>query len=274
METAPPDPAFDSPRDSARFRRMPGFTAVDLMDASFRDHHFTPHTHDALMLGIMRGGEMRFMREGRMHTVGPGGIVAINPGDVHTGGRLGDARLVYTGIYAPQSLLEKAAIGRDACFADGVVDDAQAWRLLLRATEPGIDPLAGQEDLLEGLSLLGRHADRRPTGDARACSQAAARAINYLHAHFGDAVTIDDLARIAGITPRHMIRSFRAATGLPPHAWLRQLRVRKATRLLENGVAPAEVALATGFADQSHFSKAFKKLTGTTPGLYRLDMAA
>jgi AraC-like DNA-binding protein len=274
MQALSTEPVFESPRDRARFRRMPGFSAVDLMDASFHDHHFAPHTHDGLMLGIMRSGVMRFMREGRTHTVEPGGITVINPGDVHTGGRFGEDRLVYTGIYAPQSFLEKAGLGSDAWFVSGVVTDPECWQLLLRASAPGVDPLAGQEDLLEGLFRLGRHASRGPGREERACSAAASRALGHLEAHYGERVTIDDLARIAGVTPRHMIRSFRKATGLPPHAWLRQLRIRKARHLLETGLAPAEAAFATGFADQPHFSKAFKQLTGTTPARYRLDMAA
>jgi len=87
MVTIPADPVFESPCDRARFRRMPGFAAVDVMDAAFRDHHFAPHTHDELMLGIMRAGVKRFIREGRVHMVGPGGISLVNPGEVHTGGR-------------------------------------------------------------------------------------------------------------------------------------------------------------------------------------------
>lgn len=274
METNLPDPTFESPRDRARFRRMPGFSAIDLMDASFRDHHFAPHTHDGLMLGIMREGAMRFLREGRVNEIGPGGITVINPGDVHTGGRCGGDRLVYTGIYAPQSILAKAGLGADVWFADGVVNDAECWRRLLRATAPQADPLAGQEDLLEGLFLLGRHGDRRPLGGERDCSASAARAIDYVHAHYAEAFTIDDLADLAGITPRHMIRSFRKATGMPPHAYLRQLRIGEARRLLERDLPIAEIALATGFADQPHFSKVFKQVTGTTPGRYRHDMAA
>lgn len=274
METISPEPAFESPNDRARFRRMPGFSAVDLMDASFRDHHFAQHTHDGLMLGIMRDGAMRFLREGRMNTIGPGGITVINPGDVHTGGRCGGERLIYTGIYAPQSILAKAGLGPEVWFSEGVVTDPECWRLLLRATAPATDPLAGQEDLLEGLFLLGRHGDRRPRGNARACSASAARAIDYVHTHYAEAFTIEDLAGLSGITPRHMIRSFRKATGMPPHAYLRQLRIGEARRLLERDLPIAEIALATGFADQAHFSKVFKQVTGATPGRYRLDMAA
>jgi len=71
-----------------------------------------------------------------------------------------------------------------------------------------------------------------------------------------------------------MIRSFRKATGLPPHAYLRQLRVERARELLFRRMPLAEVALAAGFADQAHFTRTFKQITGTTPGRYRLDMAA
>ena len=160
MVTTPSDPAFESPNDRARFRRMPGFSTVDLMDASFRDHHFAPHTHDVLMLGIMREGAMRFMREGVMETIGPGGITVINPGDVHTGGRCAGERLVYTGIYAPEPVLARADLGDGLSFARGVVIDPECWRLFLRATAPAADPLAAQEDILEGLARLGRHGDR------------------------------------------------------------------------------------------------------------------
>ena len=274
MLTNPSEPAFESPNDRARFRRMPGFSAVDLMDASFRDHHFAPHTHDVLMLGIMREGAMRFMREGVMETIGPGGITVINPGDVHTGGRCAGERLVYTGIYVPDPVLVRADLGGGLSFARGVVIDPECWRLLLRATAPAADPLAAQEDILEGLSRLGRHGDRRPPRQDRACSASAARAVDYVHAHYAEAFTVEDLAGLAGITPRHMIRSFRKATGMPPHAYLRQLRISEARRLLERGLPIAETALVTGFADQPHFSKVFKQVTGTTPGRYRLDMAA
>jgi len=274
MVTIPPDPAFESPRDRARFRRMPGFAGVDVMDASFRDHHFPPHTHDGLMLGIMREGAMRFMREGRANTIGPGGITVINPGDVHTGGRCGGERLVYTGIYAPHSILARAGLGGGAWFADGVVMDPQCWRLLLRATAPDADPLAGQEDLLEGLFLLGRHSDSKRMLTERPCPASAARAIDYVHARFAEAFTLEDLARVAGVTPRHVIRSVRKATGLPPHAYLRQLRVAAARRMLRGSAPLAEIALAAGFADQAHFTRTFRKITGTTPGRYRLDMAS
>jgi len=253
---------------------MPGFAAVDVMDASFRHHHFAPHTHDELMLGLMRDGVKRFTREGRVHTVGPGGISVVNPGEVHTGGRFDGENLVYTALYVPQPFLRKAGLAENCWFAPGVVTDRDCWSLLLAATAQGADPLAAQENLLEGLARLGRHANSKTLLTYRACSAAAGRAVDYVHAHCAEAFTIEDLARVAGITPRHLIRSFRKATGLPPHAYLRQLRVERARGMLREDTPLAEVALAAGFADQSHLTRVFRQLTGTTPGRYRHDMAA
>lgn len=272
--TIPAGPAFESPRDRARFRRVPGFAAVEVMDACFRDHHFAPHTHDELMLGVMRGGVMRFTREGRVHTVGPGGISVVNPGEVHTGGRFEGENLVYTALYVPQAFLQKAGLAESCWIGQGVVTDRDCWSFLLAAAAEGADPLQAQENLLEGLARLGLHASNRNRLACRVCSAGAGRAIDYVHAHYAEPFTVEDLARVAGITPRHLIRSFRKATGLPPHAYLRQLRVEKARRLLRKDTSLAEIALAAGFADQQHLTKVFKQITGTTPGRYRLDMAA
>jgi AraC-like DNA-binding protein len=66
-----------------------------------------------------------------------------------------------------------------------------------------------------------------------------------------------------------LIRLFGDATGIPPHAYLRQVRVKRAKALLARGDSIANVAQATGFNDQSHLNRWFKRLLGITPGQYR-----
>jgi AraC-like DNA-binding protein len=80
---------------------------------------------------------------------------------------------------------------------------------------------------------------------------------------------LDDLAVLAGLNRAHLVRVFRRATGTTPHAYLIDRRVRAARRLLARGEAPAEVAAACGFCDQSHLNRAFKARLAVTPGLYR-----
>jgi helix-turn-helix protein/AraC-like protein len=66
-----------------------------------------------------------------------------------------------------------------------------------------------------------------------------------------------------------VLRSFRDEVGMPPHAWLAQLRVARARKLLETGQRPAEAAAAAGFADQAHLTRWFRRVVGVTPGVYR-----
>jgi len=109
----------------------------------------------------------------------------------------------------------------------------------------------------------------QPSGKAGREHAAVRRVIDYLDSHFDEDLSIDTLAGIAYLSPYHFIRTFSGQTGLTPHAWLMQLRARKAKELLGRGLPIAEVAAQTGFADQSHLSRSFKRLLGYTPGQYR-----
>jgi AraC family transcriptional regulator, chemosensory pili system protein ChpD len=85
---------------------------------------------------------------------------------------------------------------------------------------------------------------------------------------FADKVHLDELARVAGISKFHLLRQFRAATGLTPQQYQRHLRIEKAKLALDRGESASEVAFACGFVDQSHFTRAFRACTGVTPGRY------
>lgn len=82
--------------------------------------------------------------------------------------------------------------------------------------------------------------------------------------------SLDDMADTAFISKYNLIRTFKHEVGLTPHQFQIQNRIRKAQRLLEKSVTIAEVALATGFCDQSHFIRHFEKIVGLTPTDYRL----
>lgn len=80
--------------------------------------------------------------------------------------------------------------------------------------------------------------------------------------------SIEDMAKSVCISPFHMIRQFKIAYGLTPHQFQMQSRIRKAQKLLESGTSITEAAYATGFYDQSHFIRCFKKIVGMIPSDY------
>jgi AraC-like DNA-binding protein len=74
---------------------------------------------------------------------------------------------------------------------------------------------------------------------------------------------------MAGLSRAHLIRAFRREFHITPHAYLTDIRIRRARHLLRQGESPASVALECGFADQAHFARHFKARTGVTPGQFR-----
>lgn len=80
--------------------------------------------------------------------------------------------------------------------------------------------------------------------------------------------SLNEMSRLVYITPYHLIRKFEKEYGLTPHKFQIQCRIRKAQNLLERGKKVIEVAQETGFCDQSHFNKVFKKFVGFSPSQY------
>jgi AraC-like DNA-binding protein len=70
----------------------------------------------------------------------------------------------------------------------------------------------------------------------------------------------------------HLLRAFREAVGLPPHAYVTHLRIARGKQLLRAGVSPADVAAALGFVDQSHFARHFRLQIGTSPSRFQKAM--
>lgn len=81
--------------------------------------------------------------------------------------------------------------------------------------------------------------------------------------------SIEKMAQTICVSPYHMIRQFKSVCGLTPHQFQIQCRVRKAQRLLEAGSSVTEAAYATGFCDQSHFDRCFRKIVRLTPSEYK-----
>lgn len=84
-----------------------------------------------------------------------------------------------------------------------------------------------------------------------------------------EGMELREASGLIGAHPAHLVRAFSAAYGIAPHQYLTSLRVGRARRLLLEGQTPSEVAVATGFYDQSHLTRHFRKLVGVPPGRYR-----
>lgn len=101
------------------------------------------------------------------------------------------------------------------------------------------------------------------------------RAEELLVASMDTRPSLDAVAAACGLSRGHFARAFRSTFGLPPRAWLRSMRIERARRLIrESGRTLSEIAAATGFSDQSHLSRTFKRATGKNPADYRRACAS
>jgi transcriptional regulator GlxA family with amidase domain len=156
-----------------------------------------------------------------------------------------------------------------------VFSDAHLWSLASLIAEECGAPESVNRSYRDSLALvlfqyLFRSSAARPV--ERAPRGLAPRQLQRVLEHMQqcDAVSLPELAAISGFSISHFARSFKASTGLSPHRWLLQARVRRAQRVLLEADAPlVEVALASGFADQSHLTRVFRTVTGEAPGAWR-----
>lgn len=95
--------------------------------------------------------------------------------------------------------------------------------------------------------------------------QRLANVIDYIEAHLTDDISLSDLALQAGLSKFHFSRLFKQSLGLPPHKYVIKRRIEQAAQQLNQGQSIARVACQFGFSDQSHFTRAFKQVKGSTP---------
>ena len=273
-----------------------GGASLELMRATYLTHRFSPHAHDELAVGVVESGAAR-SRHGRGTLLVPAGrIVALNPGDVHTG-EAADPSVGYRYrmFYVPDALLRLATgrtfargesgdggDGSALSFPEPVIDDPELAARLVRAhalIETGEDRVIGEGLLADALGELAlRHGtperDGAPDQQPEHRSASVVRVVReYLEDEHARVVTLAELSELTGFSPFHLSRTFRAAVGVPPYAYLALVRVRRARELLARGQPVSDVTYETGFSDQSHCTRHVKRVVGVPPGQYAREAA-
>jgi len=117
-------------------------------------------------------------------------------------------------------------------------------------------------------------ASRLPQEGVKASPYWLDRVVDKLESEFRERLTLDELSKEAGVHPVHLSRVFRKYKREGIGEYVHRLRIRAACQqMLVPEISLAEIALGAGFADQSHFTRAFHKVTGTSPGAFRALLA-
>jgi AraC-like DNA-binding protein len=253
------------------------------MHAHFTEHTFERHSHETYSIGVTASGVQTFHCGGTLHASLRGDVILFNPDEPHDGQRGTQEGFGYSMLYvSPQVVNEcrdkEAGLDMAAYFSQPVVRDAAMGRALARAigaAGQAQESLRAEEltrDVL--VRMLQRYGERRTSGDETKSAGMArmVRIRDYLRSHFDQDITVDALAREAGLSRVHLTRAFAQQFGVPPHIYLNAVRLERAQAGMLAGQSLAEVAAACGFADQSHFSRRFKGSVGLSPGAWLRQM--
>ncbi|WP_109480488.1 AraC family transcriptional regulator [Paraburkholderia sp. C35] len=259
--------------EQARYGHAEG---IEVLHARFHRHRFATHAHDTWAIGaVIRGAKDSMSDTQQPAIVRAGEVYAIPPHVAHAGMSIGDAGCEYVMLYVPDAewrmqcdihhvsphvlsrpVPMRGAIAPFTQFAALALQDAPVSSAFASEWALVCDAVLG--------ALSGRHASAPSTAVSADRRLRDARA--YLQAFSSRNVTLDELAREASLSASELCRRFTAAFGLSPHRYQLVLRLKTAKRLLLDGVTPADAALSTGFADQSHLGRHFKAMFGVTPG--------
>lgn len=240
---------------------------IERMRAWFAGAAFARHRHDTYAIGITESGVQSFRYRGAVHSSVPGQAVVLHPDEPHDGYAGSDAGFGYRIIYLEPACVA-AAVGALPFLAQPVVRSPRLVRAIDMAFGMAREPLATEAAILAIAEALMEEASGCEAGPPpRLNPPAVRRARELLDAATDRIVRSDELEAASGLSRFELARQFRAQLGTSPHRYALRRRL-DAVRERLGGRPAAELALEAGFADQAHFTRAFKAAFGLTPGRY------
>lgn len=257
-----------------------------MLTARLCTHRSEPHLHDTYTIAFMNSGTAAVKVRNGSCIWRPGNVFVANPYEVHEGSSVGEL-LEYEVFYPSVELvLEAAAVRkRDALlprFSNPLIDDRQVSlelaEVLSAATGHSCHwqgmrsaSTAIEESLIR---FFRRHSHLLDVGMDRNDAAAVQNACRIMQETLDSPICLSSLAAQVGFSRYYFIRLFRKVTGLAPNVYLRQLRLAKARRLICAGYLLADAAVESGFADQAHLTREYKRVFGMTPGEISRDLVS
>jgi AraC-like DNA-binding protein len=239
------------------------------------------HCHDTIyaMTLVEQGASYCMGMRKSESLINSGEVGLINPGQVHSGEPFKNSPITYLMIYMDTEKMGRffkgVSGGRDECpeFTSMIVKNPVVAKRFTACADRFIvngGRLEKETALVEFVAgIIGNcgysiSPSRFQKGEIRSVRIAQ----EVLSSDLDRRMALDEISRQSGLSTYHLLRVFKRQTGVSPHNFRTQRRIEAAKSLLKRGGDFADVALATGFYDQSHFCKKFKEFIGATPGQY------
>ena len=254
--------------ECARATHVAGLTMTETMYSP--KLMLSAHSHEAPYCCLVVRGSYDETIRGHTRTLGPNALVFHPEGEVHAdrfGGYGGRCFNVEFGVRFWERL---RSLNRpvEPARAAGSAVAWLAFRMYSEFRQPdGLSALASEGLALALLAEIARMGER---SSRRVPPPWFAAALNFIRERYRLTFTLDDVAAAGGVHPVHLARTFRRYQGCTIGGYVRQLRIEWARREIATADTPlSALALDAGFADQSHFARVFRRVTGISPSEYR-----
>jgi AraC-like DNA-binding protein len=262
--------------EHATYLRPVAAPGIEALHASFVGHAYQPHSHPTWTIAVVHAGAARFEVDSSQHRADRGELFVLEPEAVHTGMAAVPEGWAYRVLYVDPGLLHEwderdgpaVRAAKWVVFRDPTL--LQSLRRVHDAIAATVDGLELDEALLGAFEALRPHL--RPAPPRALCCRGEHAAVRRARAHlieqWNQPLPLATLSSAAGLSRFELVRRFHRQVGLTPHAFQTNLRIAHARAMLTAGEPAARVAAECGFADQSHLTRAFKRVVGVTPGRF------
>jgi AraC-like DNA-binding protein len=267
-------------RPSFKVWQPVGFEGLELNKVSTNLSFQPRHVHEAYQIGLILRGGGTFDYRGAFRTVAAGCLAIVQAGEAHSCYTDEAGGWSYGILYVDSNLFEKVLleltgrVGKTVYFSSLVFEHVGLARTVLNLFHSFERPTTRLEQETRFLYTFGEIvkacADEPPPTQAIKQEPKAVTLVkDHLRAHYRDEVSLAELADLTNLSRFYLHHVFTKTEGLTPFDYQMSVRIAAAKTSLLQGQPPAKVAVDTGFADQAHFTRAFKKHVGVTPGHYR-----
>lgn len=242
-------------------------------------NEFHRHVHDRLCIGVVQKGA-RVVYQGGTSTIIPeNALFVINPGTSHACKSYQyEEHSYFIVCVEAESMKAIASEISDKApavpYFKSILIHSRAlcsqFRHFFSLVENTSSALEKESVLVAFLfALIMRHGNEPPILSRLGLHNDTIDTVcEFIRIHYAQDLSLKQLSRVAGLSPFYFQRLFLAKTGISPHDYLVQVRIKKALDLLSEGHNIASVSYETGFVDQSHFTRSFNRVMGITPGGY------
>ena len=240
---------------------------------------FSNHFHDYYVIGCIKKGSRWLFCNNQKHQLKPGSLMLLNPHDTHSCAPIDSELLKYYCLNIKKETMqtiysEITGENLTPAFIQCCSDNSSAANLIeklytiIQEKENGY-PLEKEEVFYKLMKdIIQKYTSSHTLKAPEPVKEELSKVVKYIENNYTKTISLSDLSKITNISKYHLLHIFKKETGISPYRYLKVYRTNKAKELMKSHKNLQEIAMLTGFSDQSHFSNCFKEFTGLTPKQY------